>query len=179
MPTRENRRARWHVLAVVAGLAVVLTGQSAYAEVKKAPAKSNPQVCASERDLAALNTRVLQTELMVAALSCGERQRYNMFVTSYQQVLTDRGQALQGLFKRAHGAQGATRLNAFITKLANDASQEIREKGDNYCVFAGELFDETLAGTPAEINRIANKPWIANRHGFRPCMAEAGRKEPS
>ena len=179
MPTRENRCRRWLVPAVVAGLVVILTGQPIHAQTKKAPAKSSPQVCASERDLAALNSRVLQTELMVAALSCGERQRYNNFITTYQQVLNERTQALQGLFRRAHGAQATTRLNAFITKLANDASQEIREKGDDYCAFAGELFDETLASKPTEINRIANKPWIANRHGFRPCMAEAGQKQPS
>jgi hypothetical protein len=113
---------------------------------------------------------------MVAALSCGERQRYNTFVTAYQQVLADRGQALQALFKRAHGGRANARLNAFITKLANDASQEVRNKGDEYCVFAVELFDETMATSPRDLNSLTNKPWITSRHGFRPCVAEASRK---
>jgi hypothetical protein len=139
--------------------------------------KAKAQFCASDTDLAALNARVLQTELMVAALSCDERQRYNNFVNSYQSVLTDRGQALQSLFKRAHGAQGMTRMNAFITKIANDSSQQVREKGDEYCVYAGELFDEVLASSPTELNRVTSKPWIAGRHGFRPCVVEAARKQ--
>ncbi len=135
------------------------------------------QFCASESDLAALNARVLQTELMVAALSCNERQRYNNFITSYQSVLTSRSQALQGMFKRAHGAQGTNRLNAFVTKMANDSSQQVREKGDGYCAYAGELFDEVLAANPSDINRVTSKPWIEGRHGYRPCVLEASRKQ--
>lgn len=153
------------VVSMTAGtsLAASSTGKAAY--------------CASDSDLAALNTRVLQTELMVAALSCGERQKYNDFVNTYQRVLTDRGVALQGLFKRVHGAQGATRMNAFITKLANDASQNVRTR-DDYCVFASELFDEAMAATPAHFNQFIDKPWIMSRHGYMPCVAEASRKQP-
>lgn len=162
---------------VAATLAVAAAMSLASAQPGLAAAKAKAQTCASDRDLAALNARVLQTELMVAALSCGERQRYNTFVTTYQSVLTDRGQALQALFRRAHGAQANTRLNAFITKLANDSSQQVRSKGDEYCVFAGELFDEAMATQPVDLNRLTDKAWIIGRHGFRPCVAESGRKQ--
>ena len=135
--------------------------------------------CASDRDLAALNARVLQTELMVAALSCDEKQRYNTFVSTYRDVLLDRGQALQALFKRTHGAQATARLNAFITKLANDAAQQVRSRGDDYCAFAGELFEEAIATSPREFNTITNKDWIAGRHGFRPCVEQASAKRVS
>lgn len=140
-------------------------------------AKGKTPFCASDRDLAALNVRVLQTELMVAALSCGERQRYNNFVTTYQSVLKERGQALQALFKRAHGAQGTRRMDAFVTKMANNSSQQVRDKGGEYCVFAGELFEEVLAAGPTDINRLSSKPWIAVRHGYTPCVQEASRKQ--
>jgi hypothetical protein len=150
---------------------------SALPSSAQAKAKPRPGYCASDSDLAALNARVLQTELMVAALSCDEKQRYNSFVTAYREVLRDRGQALQALFRRAHGTKANTRLNAFITKLANDASQEVRSKGNDYCVFAGELFNETIAASPRELNRITNKDWIASRHGFRPCVQQASRKQ--
>jgi hypothetical protein len=143
-----------------------------------AGSKGSPELCASSRDFAALNARVLQTELMVAALSCGEKQRYNSFVTTYQSVLTERGHALQAWFKRVHGSSAESRMNAFITRLANDASQQIRSKGDEYCVFAGELFDEVLASSPSSLNGVSDKPWIASRHGVQPCVIEASRRQP-
>lgn len=167
---RQGKR-RERVVAGALALAIgVASGPASAAD------KGKPSFCASDRDIAALDARVLQTELMVAALSCGEKQRYNSFVTSYQAVLADRGQALQQMFRRAHGPAAETRLNAFITKLANDTSQQIRDKGDEYCIFAGELFDETLASSPADLNRLTNKPWIEARHGYRPCVLEAARK---
>ncbi|MBK8175915.1 MAG: hypothetical protein IPK66_11800 [Rhodospirillales bacterium] len=138
-----------------------------------AATKQKAQMCATDGDLAALNVRVLQTEMMVAALSCGERQRYNTFVTDYQTVLTQRGRALQTMFVKTHGNKAEPRLNAFITKLANDASKDVRLRGDTYCEFAAELFDEVLAGGPANLNKVASKPWIESRHGFHPCIVEA------
>lgn len=165
--------------AVLSSLAAALLGVCLVSPASAAAAKAKPQTpaCTSERDIAALNTRVLQTELMVAALTCDERVRYNTFATTYQSILVQRSQTLQEMFRRNYGGQGMDRLNSFITKIANDSSKESREKGDEYCTFAAELFDETLATSPSEINRIANKPWIASRHGFRPCVVEADIKK--
>ena len=158
-------------------VAAIATACAMLAQPSFAGGKAKTPFCASDRDLAALNARVLQTELMVAALSCGERQRYNTFVTTYQSVLVDRGQALQAMFRRAHGARAVPALNAFVTKMANDSSHAVQQKGDHYCVFAGELFDETLVATPRDLNRVTNKSWIANRHGYKPCVVESGRKQ--
>lgn len=162
---------------LVGGTAAVLVYAVVAAPAFAAEKAKTSQFCASDSDIAALNARVLQTELMVAALSCDERLRYNNFITSYQSVLTARSQALQGMFKRAHGAQGTNRMNAFITKMANDSSQGVREKGGDYCAFAGELFDEVLTSNPTELNRVTSKPWIEGRHGYRPCVLEASRKQ--
>lgn len=172
---REYARCRRLVAGGLAGFIVCVAFASPSFAGQKGKARG--EYCASDRDIAALNARVLQTELMVAALSCNEKQRYNSFVTTYRDVLYDRGQALQALFKRAHGSKANTKLNAFITKLANDASQQVRDKGDGYCVFAGELFQEMFAVSPRDINRVANKEWIASRHGFRPCVEQASRKQ--
>lgn len=134
------------------------------------------EFCASESDLAALNARVLQTELMVAALSCDERERYNNFITFYRSVLTERIQALQGMFKRAYGGEGTDRLNSFVTRMANNSSQKVNDKGTSYCTEAGELFKEALANKPSDLNLLASKPWIEDRHGYRPCVLEASRR---
>lgn len=56
----------------------------ALAIVSMAPAEAARTACVSARDEVALNARVLQTELMVAALACGEQRRYNAFVTAFR-----------------------------------------------------------------------------------------------
>jgi hypothetical protein len=116
--------------------------------------------------MAALNTRVLQTELMVAALSCDERNRYNDFARSYQPVLIARADDLRAFFRKQGGD---SRMNALVTRLANDASQASQKRAHDYCQFAGELFEEVLQAPPETINTIADKPWIVARHGFNPC----------
>ncbi len=158
----------------LAAIAACMLGGSALA----ASSSAGAAFCATDKDLAALNTRVLQTELMVAALSCGQRQQYNTFVTTHQQMLINQGRALQVLFNRAHGAQGANRMNAFVTRLANDASQQVRSR-DDYCLFMSGLFDEAMATSPEHFSQFVNKPWIVGRHGYRSCVVEASRHQPN
>ena len=129
--------------------------------------------CATPKDLAALNARVLQTELMVAALTCGEKARYNAFVMGFKSVLGDHGQSLRALFTRVHGAGGKRRLNGFVTKLANDASQGSLAVPGGYCTTASALFEEVLNTPPDDFDAMAEKPWIMGRHGFPPCTRSA------
>jgi hypothetical protein len=129
--------------------------------------------CVTQKDLAALNARVLQTELMVAALTCGEKARYNAFVMSFKRVLGDRGQSLRALFTRLHGAGGKRDLNGFVTKLANDASQGSLAVRGGYCTMASALFEEVLNTSPDDFDAVAAKPWIRSRHGFSPCTRSA------
>ncbi|MGZ9107161.1 MAG: hypothetical protein ACXW3M_15440 [Rhodoplanes sp.] len=91
----------------------------------------------------ALNTRVLQTELMVAALSCDEQQRYNAFVTNYRSHLEAQGASLRAWFGRAYGSASESELNAFVTKLANDASKRSLDAA-SYCASVGALLSEVL-----------------------------------
>lgn len=160
---------------ISAVLACMTMATTALAEGGTEEGGSN-ELCASENDLAALNARVLQTELMVAALSCDERQQYNNFIVAYRSMLSERSQALQGMFKRAYGAEGTDRLNSFVTKMANNSSQQVTDRGNGYCAYAGELFKEVLANRPSDLNLLTSKPWIEDRHGYRPCVLEASRK---
>src|SRR3546814_1871604 len=89
--------------------------------------------CASVADRSALETRMLQTELVVAALSCNERTRYNAFVNKFKGELGDRGKALKAFFNRAHGKDATRRLNAFVTELANEASQRTIAYQGDFC----------------------------------------------
>jgi hypothetical protein len=93
MPKQHARRLGL-LSALFAGVVVIaapaLAGQassqqaSPSVQLAAASAKSSRSTCANDRELAALNARVVQTELMVAALSCEERTRYNEFAMSFQ-----------------------------------------------------------------------------------------------
>lgn len=133
----------------------------------KTTAKS--RICATSKDLRALNVRVLQTELMVAALSCEEHARYNSFITNYRAVLLERSRELQSFFKRTYGAGGATQLNQFITRIANDASRESQIRGDEYCSFASSLFERVINSPSVDSTSIMQEPWLLQRHDVPPC----------
>lgn len=129
--------------------------------------------CATPKDLAALNARVLQTELMVAALTCGEKARYNAFVMGFKSVLGDHGLSLRTMFARVHGSGGKRQLNGFVTKLANDASQGSLAARGGYCAGASALFEEVLNTPTSDFDALAAKPWISSRHGYSPCVRSA------
>jgi hypothetical protein len=136
-----------------------------------AATKSKPKakVCANDKDMAALNTRVIQTELMVAALSCEETPRYNKFATSYQDVLVARGGDLRAFFTRTMGPRGITRMDALVTQLANDASKQSQMRADTYCQFAGDLFEKVLQTPPQSFSAVTAEDWVKARHGYAAC----------
>ncbi|MFO1154568.1 MAG: hypothetical protein U1E42_13040 [Rhodospirillales bacterium] len=146
--------------------AAIPDGAGAAASKKSAPAKA----CANDRDMAALNARVVQTELMVAALSCQEAPRYNQFTTSYREVLVDRAGDLKAFFQRTMGSKGVTRMDSLVTQLANDASKQSQMRADTYCQFAGDMFEHLLQNPPQNFNAFtANQEWVTARHGFSAC----------
>lgn len=191
MSKRHARHVGW-LSVLVAGFAVLAApAPAAQASSKEPPShataaakpaaqpvakKTTRGACANDRDLAALNARVLQTELMVAALSCEERERYNEFATSFQSVLVGRADDLRNFFQRVNGKQGATRMNALVTRLANDASKESQNQSDTYCKFASDLFEEVLKTPPMSLNAVTDKSWIRERHGYASCNASSAQR---
>ncbi len=149
---------------VIAGLVL---GMATIGSPSMASAKA--AFCAKSQELAALEARVLQTELMVGALTCGQSQRYNAFVNTYKGDLVRYGETICSLFKRAYGGGGKRKLNKFVTKLANDSSQRSNAARQGYCVLAAQLFDEASSTPTKTIIELVDKPWIRSMHGFRPC----------
>jgi hypothetical protein len=182
----QHARRLGLVSALVAGIAVVAapalaapaSSQQASPSVQLAAktGKSSRGTCANDTELAALNARVVQTELMVAALSCEERTRYNEFATSFQSVLVGRADDLRNFFQRTNGKQGTTRMNAMVTRLANDASQQSQMRADTYCQFASDLFEEVLKTPAASFNTVVDKPWIRARHGVTACSSSTAAR---
>lgn len=90
--------------------------------------------------------RVLQSEMMVAGLSCGAKPHYNAFATKYKAVLIKNGDRLKKHYYAEHGSTaGFKKLNTFVTRLANEASVRIAMTGPGYCQMAMERFEVLLA----------------------------------
>ena len=156
------------IVTLAAASTVALLGAGeAYAKVS----------CVNPKEEAALQTRVVQTELMVAALLCHATPRYNDFVTANQKELMRAHETLRGMFKRFYGAQGGTELNTFITKLANDSSKRSTRGITAFCAQASAIYDgaAALTGGLTLASFVAVQP-VAQLHGFAACTVGADGK---
>ena len=128
-------------------------------------------MCVRPNEEAALTARILQTELMVAALSCGQQPQYNAFVIKFRDDLVSRGHALKSLFKRVHGAQADRLLATFVTRLANEASEKSRESA-NFCGEAYTFFATAMETPAGDFEKLAETRNTTVEHGFSVCATE-------
>lgn len=120
MPSHRIRAARR--AAILAGVAAAALFAADGFSAGAAQAQGAP---ANAREQAAFDVRFLQTEFMVAALSCGRpdyQNYYNTFVTRFGAPLKRHADVLKSHFTREYGKQGMNKLDSFATKLANEAS---------------------------------------------------------
>ncbi len=135
-----------------ASRAVILAGVAAAAlfAASSANAQSAP---ANAREQAAFDVRFLQTEFMVAALSCGRPEYqsfYNTFVSRFGAPLKRHADELKAHFTREYGKQGANKLDSFATKLANEASlRSMRQV--TFCQDTGLVMERVTALDPASL----------------------------
>jgi hypothetical protein len=130
-------------------------------------------ICASSSEQSALDARVLQTEFMVAALTCDQQDHYNAFVVKFNDELTTRGQTLRHLFERSYGSAATPRLDRFITRLANEASYRSLLQGTTYCTTAALLFDHAMQYEPRELESLTSNLGSNGQHGIGTCAAAA------
>lgn len=130
--------------------------------------------CATPKENAALQARVLLSELMVAALSCNQRPSYNAVVARYQGEMAGAGKALKGYFSRVHGARSSQELNGFVTRMANEASQRSLGEFAEFCSAAegkfAALMDERQ---PRSFENFASLQPEASSHGVETCQYTA------
>jgi hypothetical protein len=109
-------------------------------------AASSSAKCAKPEEVTAIQTAVVQQELMVAALTCNQIANFNAFQTGFGRELQESDATLHKMFKRVFGAKaGEDSFHAFKTKMANDSS--IRSIHDNpgYCHETDTVFAMALA----------------------------------
>ncbi len=157
-------------VGVIAASLLYLPADAKAERKKKKPAQP---ACVGEAVLQAAQLRIIQTELMVAGLSCktydrwtqtANTTRYNEFVTAYKPVLmNDAHKVLARHFKSEQ------RLNDFLTRLANDSSQRSLSNIVEFCDGASKMYDEVLVTPSVQLAQYsAAKPQTA-QHGLNVC----------
>ena len=160
---RKNRVAR---LVLVAAAAQLAFGNAAWAGT-----------CASPNEKAAFDSRVLQNELMVAALTCGESARYNAFVQKFQSELVVHGKTMKAYFARAYGGRGEHELNQFMTRLANAATmRRMQMSMHDYCTSAVALFNAATSVEQTQLVSFASQTTFVGNSGIESCAVQAARE---
>jgi hypothetical protein len=120
-----------------------------------------PGECGPTPDQASIGMRALQTELMVAGLKCSADQ-WNSFTAKFKATIKQDADRLQRVFSKTYGKSGASQMNAFVTQLANDASQRSNAFAEaDYCKQEDVLFQKVLALTAAELEKFSAKRKVA------------------
>ena len=168
LPGARKKARQGAALALAAGLVLAAGGAAARAAA-----------CPSPMERAALEMRVMQSELMVAALTCGARESYNAFVIKFEPDLVRHGVALRTFFKRAHGSRASAELNRFVTRLANQASQRSVADRAGYCAAASRVFEQVLKLKRFELIGYADRQQMINGLPGVPACATAGTIRPA
>jgi hypothetical protein len=153
-PAAPRRDVRARLLSGLAAAALLAGGER--------PALAAPP-CVQETERAAFDVRALQSQLMVAALTCERQDDYNTFVQRHQQGLLSAYQGVTSHFRRLHGAvMGEQQRDQYVTELANAQSQEGIRQGLSFCRNMGPLFQGVLtlrdAGEIARFSASRNAP---------------------
>jgi len=121
-----------------------------------AAASAKPgDTCKPTPDQASIGIRALQTELMVAGLKCSAEQ-WNNFTAKFKKTLKTDADRMQRLFSKSYGKSGPSEMNAFVTSLANEASQRSNGFSEaDYCKQQDVLFQKVLALTEKELERFS------------------------
>lgn len=106
---------------------------------------ANAQPCAHPTDKTAFDVAGLKSQLMVTALACDVRERYNDFVRRFQSELMRQERALTAYFNRSFGRRGQQEHDNYITSLANMQSEAGIKQGTLFCQQSVGLFDAVLA----------------------------------
>ena len=111
--------------------------------------------CKPTPEQASIGIRALQTELMVAGLKCSAEQ-WNNFTAKFKATLKTDADRMQRLFSKSYGKSGPSEMNAFVTSLANEASQRSNGFSEaDYCKQQDVLFQKVLALTEKELERFS------------------------
>jgi hypothetical protein len=139
-------------------------------------AKTKGKPCVTTQEMAALDGRVLESDLLVGALSCGQSQPYNAFVEKFRPAMTERARTVQAMFQRFYGKGSNREFDAFVTRLGNDSALRSIQMQLEFCRLTMDVFEEGEVTPANAYDVLFNKPAFAGRHGYAACGADGGKK---
>ncbi len=142
---------------VLVAAAALFVGPAIAAKKKAEPA------CIKDKVLASFQMRMLQTELVVGALSCKMTPRYNEFVTAYRDELMGAHRVLMKYFARE------SKLEDYKSKTANEASQRSLANITEFCLYTSALYDKLLGPERPKLAAFVGSERVANHHGQNAC----------
>ena len=139
----ESKHLRRHVVGMFAVAGLLICGfraDATAADCRSAVASFAPADMSVE-------VRKLQSKLMVAAISCEDsRLAYNDFVVHYRPALRQHGDALKAKFRSQYGGGFQSKLDSYVTLLANEASQQSNRDRAAFCADARATFARLSRG---------------------------------
>jgi hypothetical protein len=94
----------------------------------------------------AFNVIGLKSALMVGALSCGQQNQYDAFMTQYQPHVLDAQHQIDAYFRRIDGRyEGQTKEDTFVTLLANNQTMGGIGQGQVFCLNNMAEFNTVMA----------------------------------
>jgi hypothetical protein len=136
------------------------------------PQAASAWSCVRADEVHAFTLRHLQSSLMVAALSCNQRDAYNDFITRFQGPLADGGRLLIAYFNRAGG--GKLGLNRYVTDLANTAGLDRAADPQGFCEKTWDIF-WNLQQSPETLHAVADMYMAATTDRPAVCTAAEER----
>ncbi len=129
--------------------------------------------CATRKEKIALDTRALQSQLMVAAISCNQQVNYNQFVTKYNRYLSEQGQVMKRYFTRIYSGGGVQQMNQFVTTMANSSSRaSLRQEENAFCQRSAEFFSKLISGNEDQLLSLSGGFQLEGMHGVGLCATE-------
>ncbi len=113
--------------------------------------------CARHTEVTAFSVAALQSNLMVAALSCRADEKYNAFITRYRPALLQQAKAAENYFSRNDKRRWQQTRDEYVSQLANAQSQRAMVLGSQFCERTLGEFDEVMAlSKPEELPGFAD-----------------------
>lgn len=147
------RDARKQVAGVAVGILVM--GSTVSSALACAAGDLNAEVVAKA-------VRTLQSDLMVAALSCGSKDPYNRFIQTYNPHLSAQGELLKTYFRNRHKSGHRKALNSYVTTLANQGAIRMAVTGQRFCERADVMHSHLGKGTTDERLKVAALAYAAS-----------------
>lgn len=132
------------------------------------------QSCVQANERTAFELRALQSQLMVAAITCQLDGDYNAFVRKFQGDLAGAYNTIRTHFRRSEGARGQRALDGYITSLANEQSQDGVRQGSRFCQNITPLFQVALSQSSASaLAEMSMERNVLNPHAAESCAERA------